>query len=75
MAIHLISELSCDYLLPIYQLALLHGDKWWFLLSFQVASLIWALCCFVREIECPELFLGFPLSLRGHGKVDVRTPV
>lgn len=73
MATHLISELCCDYSLPINQLAPLKGDKWWFLLSFKEASLIWAFCCFVREIKLPELFFGFPLLLRGHGKVDVRT--
>lgn len=75
MTTRLLRELSCDYSLPINQFALLKGDKFWFLLSFKEASLIWAFCGFVREIERPELFLSFPLLLRGRGKVDVRALV
>lgn len=75
MATHLITELFGDYSLPINQFAPLKGDKWWFLSSFKEAGLIWAFCCFVREIERPKLFLSFPWLLRGHGKVDVKAPV
>lgn len=75
MATLLIRELSCGYSLPIHQCASLKGYKWWSLSSFKEASLIWAFCGFVREIECPELFLGFPQLLRGRGKGDVRAPV
>ena len=64
MATLLIRELSSGYSLPIHQCASLKGDKWWSLSSFKEASLIWDFCGFVREIECPELFFGFPQLLR-----------